>query len=391
MLRPSEKIGAFQTALSTRLSVTGLGGLFNKKDKPEFAFPIFLAYIFILTDETKHYTVSALPITAGITMKKLLLAALILAVLAAGGWYFYQQQHKSGLPAGFAQSNGRLELNRLDVASLYPGRVQKMRVDEGSEVKEGDVLAELSSETSTSRVEAAKAQKQRAQESSVRAGAEIKAYEQRLKVAQLDLDNALQMRRDGLVSDSEVSRRRAERDSAAASVAAAKAARAESLAAVNAAQAQISEASSANDDMFIRSPKAGRVEYRIAEEGSVIASGGKVVSLLDPADVSMNIFLPAAQAGRLKVGGEARIVLDGLSAVFPAQISFIASEAQFTPKNVETADERAKLMFKVKLKIPAETALKYSGLLKGGMTGNGYVRLDGQAQWPSELAVKPPQ
>lgn len=323
-------------------------------------------------------------------MKKLFIPLLI-AALAGGGWYFYQMQNRSTLPAYIAQSNGRLELERFDVASLYPGRVKNIAVEEGSEVKAGDVLAELASDTSSSRVEAAKAQKQRARESSARADAEIRAYGQRLKVAQLELDNALAMRRDGLVSDSEVSRRRAERDGAAASVAAAKAARAESLAAVNAAQAQISEASSANDDMFIRSPKACRVEYRIAEEGSVIASGGKVVSLLDPADVSMNIFLPAAQAGRLKVGGEARIVLDGLSAVFPARISFIASEAQFTPKNVETADERAKLMFKIKLKIPAETALKYSGLLKGGMTGNGYVRLDDQAQWPSELAVKPPQ
>lgn len=324
-------------------------------------------------------------------MKKLLPAVLLLAALAGGGWYVYQQRHQSGLPAGFTQSNGRLELNRFDVASLYPGRVQKMRVDEGSEVKAGDVLAELSSETSTSRVEAAKAQKQRAEESTARADAEIKAYEQRLKVAQLDLDNALQMRRDELVSDSEVSKRRAERDSAAASVQAAKAVRAESRAAVNAAQAQIGEASSANDDMLIRSPKTGRVEYRIAEEGSVIASGGKVVSLLDPADVSMNIFLPNGQMSRLKVGGEARIVLDGIAAVFPAKIAFIATDAQFTPKNVETADERAKLMFKVKLKIPEKTALQYKGLLKGGMTGNGYVRLDDKAQWPSELAVRLPQ
>ncbi|MCQ9326480.1 hypothetical protein NQ012_05930 [Neisseria dentiae] len=56
--RPSEKPGAFQTAPTTRLSVTGLGRLFNKKDRPEFAFPIFLAYIFILTDEARHYIVS---------------------------------------------------------------------------------------------------------------------------------------------------------------------------------------------------------------------------------------------------------------------------------------------------------------------------------------------
>ena len=77
--------------------------------------------------------------------------------------------------------------------------------------------------------------------------------------------------------------------------------------------------------------------------------------------------------------------------MFPAKISFIATNAQFTPKAVETANERAKLMFKVKLKIPADIVLKYNRLLKGGMTGNGYVRTNTQSGWPAELAVKLPQ
>lgn len=324
-------------------------------------------------------------------MKKSLIALAIALAAIAAGWFAYRQYNVGSLPTGFARSNGRLELNRLDIASLYPGRVKAVLVDEGSNVQEGDVLAELSSDTASSRVEAAKAQKQRAQEMSARADAEIKAYEQRLKVAQLELDNAQAMRRTELISDSELRKRRAERDSATAALQAAKAARAESLAAITAAGAQMSEAASANNDMTIRSPKAGRVEYKIAEVGSVIASGSKVVSLLDPSDVSMNIFLPNREMSRLKVGDEARIVLDGIDAVFPAQISFIATNAQFTPKNVETENERAKLMFKIKLKVPAETALKYQGLLKGGMTGNGYVRVNEQAQWPADLAVKLPQ
>ena len=324
-------------------------------------------------------------------MKKIIIALLVAIVVIAAGLYAYRQHNAGRLPAGLAHSNGRLELNRLDIASLYPGRIKAMPVDEGSIVKEGDVLAELSSDTSESRVAAAKAQKQRAQESTARADAEIRSYEQQLKVAQLELDNALNMRREDLVSDSEVRKRRASRDSAAASVQAAKAARAESLAAVNAAGAQESEATSANQDMTIRSPKAGLVEYRIAEIGSVIAAGSKVVGLLDPADVSMNIFLPNRQMSRLKVGGEARIVLDGINAVFPARVAFIATDAQFTPKAVETQTERDKLMFKVKLKIPEATALQYQGLLKGGMTGNGYVRMDEQTQWPSELTVKLPK
>lgn len=323
-------------------------------------------------------------------MKKIL-AIVVLAALAGGGWYYYQQQNKQTLPEGFAQSNGRLELNRFDVASLYAGRVQAMLVDEGSEIKVGDVLAELSSATSTGQLDAAKAQKQRAQEAVARAEAEIKAYEQQQKVAQLELGNAQTLRRDDLVSDSEVTKRRAARDGASASVNAARAARDEAQAAVAAAQAQIDQAASVNDDMAIRAPISGRVEYKIAEVGNVIAAGSKVVSLLDPRDASMTIFLPTTQISSLKVGDEARIVLDGMAAVWPAQITFIATDAQFTPKSVETQSEREKLMFKVKLKVPEDMAERYNGLLKGGLTGNGYVRLDKQAQWPQDLAVKLPQ
>ena len=325
-------------------------------------------------------------------MKKTpILVSLAVTVVAAAAGFAYYRQHQAALPQHVVHSNGRLELKRLDVASLYPGRVTALHVDEGADVAADDVLAELSSDTSSSQLEAAEAQKRRAEETVARADAEIRAHQQQLKVAELEWRNTLQLKRDDLVSDAEVQKRRAARDSAEAAVQAARAARAEAAAAVSATRAQIKQAASANDDMTIRSPIAGRVEYRMAEIGSVIAAGSKVVSLLDPSDVSMHIFLPNPQAAPLRVGDEARIVLDGVDAVWPATVSFIATDAQFTPKAVETTDERAKLMFKVRLKIPAETALQYRSLLKGGMTGNGYVRTDGSADWPAALAARLPQ
>ena len=351
-------------------------------------------------------------------MKKVVLIAVI-AALAAGGFWYYRQHHNGELPEWIAQSNGRLELNRIDVASLYPGRVKAMPAEEGAEVKAGDVLAELSSETSGSRLEEAQAAEARQQEAVsraraaeaqmkqtvARAQANVAASRQQQRVARMELDNARKLFADQLVSQSEVTKRQADYERAAAAVKAAEAARdeaqatvaqsaaaqAEAKAAVAQAKAAVKSASSANDDMNIRAPISGRVEYKIAEVGNVVASGSKVVSLLDPNDVSMNIFLPTGSISRLKVNDDARIRLDGIDAVFPAKIQFIATDAQFTPKAVETIDERAKLMFKVKLRIPRETAVKYNRLLKGGMTGNGFVKTDGKAAWPSELAVKLPQ
>ena len=105
--------------------------------------------------------------------------------------------------------------------------------------------------------------------------------------------------------------------------------------------------------MILKSTVDGRVLYRLAEEGEVLGSGGKVLTLVNLSDVYMEIYLPAQDAVKAKLGADARIVLD----VAPeyaarAKVSFVAPEAQFTPKEVETRSERDKLMFRVKLSVP---------------------------------------
>lgn len=351
-------------------------------------------------------------------MKKLWILILLI-VVAAVGWYFWQQQQQAdALPAGIVSSNGRLELEQFDIASLYPGRVEDILVDEGEDVVVDQLLVKLSSTQSESQLTAAQATEQRvrqmvvqaqagrnqAEQTMARAQAEINAQREQQKVAKMDLDNARMMHNENLISNSELSSRLAAYNGATAAVQAAQAAYAEAQAAaqqidaqvaearagVNEAKAQQQAASSMNEDMQIRSPKAGRVEYRITEVGSVIAAGNKVISLLDTEDAFMNIFLPNQQMSGLQVGDEARIVLDGLDNVWPAEVSFIASEAQFTPKSVETQNEREKLMFKVRIKLPVEVSQRYKGLLKGGMTGNGYVRSDSSIAWPEDLTVKLP-
>ena len=285
---------------------------------------------------------------------------------------------------GIAAVNGRLELKRLDIATLYPGRVEEILVQEGNEVKRNQPLARLSSSISQAQVSAAQAQKKRAEESVARALSEIDARQQQVNVTKVELNNAQKLRLDNLISSSELERRQAAYKASLAAVNT-------TQAAVAQAQAQLEQAQSQKTDMLMKAPKDGRVEYQIAEVGNVLGAGGKVVSLLDPTDTYINVFLTAPQMNQLKLGDEARIVIDGMDAVFPANITFIANNAQFTPKSVETTEERAKLMFKVKLQLPVDIALKYKLLLKGGMTGLGYVKYDQQAQWPAQLNVRLPQ
>lgn len=105
---------------------------------------------------------------------------------------------------GIAAVNGRLELKRLDIATLYPGRVEEILVQEGNEVKRNQPLARLSSSISQAQVSAAQAQKKRAEESVARALSEIDARQQQVNVTKLELNNAQKLRLDNLISSSEL-------------------------------------------------------------------------------------------------------------------------------------------------------------------------------------------
>lgn len=350
-------------------------------------------------------------------MKKFAIVILIAAALA-GSYFLQKNWHTENGLQGIASVNGRIEVERLDIASLYAGRVEEIYIQEGQDVSKNQPLVRLSSSQSQSQVNSAQAQiaaaeasvnnaqaqKRRATESVSRANAEIAAQQQKANIAKLELSNAKNLHHDNLISSSELERRQANYKASLAAVETAKAAKAEAQATITQAQATISQAEatvnqakafaeqadSQNDDMLIRAPLDGRIEYKIAMLGSVVGIGGKVVSLLDTSTVYLNVFLPAHQSNLVRLNDEARIKIDGSDIVFPAKVVFVASEAQFTPKSVETSEERSKLMFKIKLQIPTDIAIQHKNLLKGGMTAMCYVKYDAQASWSGDLAIKLP-
>ena len=117
-----------------------------------------------------------------------------------------------------------------------------------------------------------------------------------------------------------------------------------------------------------------------------------MLNLVDLGDVYMTFFLPKASAGRVRMGAEVRLILDAAPQyVIPAQVSFVADVAQFTPKTVETAEERQKLMFRIKARIAPELLKKYIRSVKTGLPGMAYVQLDEQSVWPVHLEVRLPQ
>jgi HlyD family secretion protein len=308
-----------------------------------------------------------------------------------GAFVYWQREEGTRVPAGFARSNGRIEVERTDVATKTAGRVAQVLVQEGDLIAQGGTIARMDAAEIEARRAALAAALRRATEAIDKAEAALAVQVAQKRLAELELGRATSLESGGVGSHATADERRAQFAVAQAMVASAKADVADALAARAAAQANLGEIDATIADLTLTAPVAGRIEYRLAREGEVLAAGGKVVTLLDLADAYMTVFLPTSESGRAAIGAEARVVLDATpNTVLPAIVSFVSSEAEFTPKTVETGDEREKLMYRVKLRFDPALLESHRNTVKAGVTGLAYVKLDPAARWPDALAVRLP-
>ncbi|MGB3580162.1 MAG: HlyD family efflux transporter periplasmic adaptor subunit, partial [Roseiarcus sp.] len=296
------------------------------------------------------------------------------------------------LPDGIVKSNGRIEATQVDVSSKYAGRLAEVTVEEGSSVTQGQVIARISSPEYEAQLRAAKADVQKANDALAAAEAEITSRQSALEFAKSDFERGQELMKTGFITKQVFEQRKRNYDSAVAAVKSFTSQRDQALSHIANAEAEVDRIQSIIDDLTLVSPRIGRVQYQLARAGEVVAAGAPIVTILDLTDVYMTVFLPAADAGRLTVGDEARIILDPVpDYVIPAKVSFVAADAQFTPKTVETTDERAKLMFRTKLKIDPQILQQFYTRVKTGVRGMGFVRTKADVEWPDELQVKLPK
>jgi HlyD family secretion protein len=295
------------------------------------------------------------------------------------------------MPEGIVKTNGRIEATEVDVAAKYPGRLATVSVNEGDEVTAGQVVATISSPETEAQLRGAQAQLLKAKQSLAEVVALIAQRKSDLDFARPDYERGKTLLDHGNIPQQVVDQRRNKLEAAEAGYVAANAQRDQAEAAIKAAEADVERLQSILVDLVLVSPRSGRVQYRLARAGEVVAAGQRVLTILDLNDVYMTIYLPANVAGPLMLGDEARTILDPIPQyVLPNTISFVATEAQFTPKSVETAEEREKLMFRVKLQADPQVINKYYRQVKTGVRGLGFVRTDPKIPWPAELAVKLP-
>lgn len=323
-------------------------------------------------------------------LRPVIAALLALAALAAIGWYVLDRQ-AGGLPDGFASGNGRLEADQIDIATRIPGRIAEIRVGEGVLVQPGDVLAvmdtrELEAQRARAEADVARAN---SQVEEVRAMIDLRRAEN--AQAQDEYDRASALAERGVTSRSVADQQKTRLTTSAAALHAAEAQLTTAQRGVEAATALVAQIETQIDDATLRAPVLGRVLYRLGQPGEVLGGGGKIITLLDLSQVYMEMFLPADQAMRTGLGAEARIRLDSIPYAIPAYVSFVSPEAQFTPKQVETAEEREKLMFRVKVRLPEELVAGNLEQVKTGLRGVAFIRLAGaeDAPWPRDFVGDP--
>ncbi|WP_029919683.1 HlyD family secretion protein [Nevskia soli] len=341
----------------------------------------------------------------------------VTAVVAVIAWLAWTALKPTGPGTSFVSGNGRIEATEIDIATKLAGRVQDVLVNEGDFVRAGQPLANMQSDVLEAQRDEARARYREAVNSVNTAQAQVAMRKSDKAVAQAvvaqresELDAARRrlarsstLSGEGAASIQELDDDRARMRGAQAALTAAQAQVNAAQAAIEAAQSQVigagssvaaAEATIARidadiQDSLLRSPRDGRVQYRIAQPGEVLGAGGRVLNVVDLGDVYMTFFLPETAAGRVALGSEVHIVLDAAPQfVIPARVSYVSSTAQFTPKTVETASERQKLMFRVKAQIARDLLEKHLTMVKTGLPGVAWIKLDDQATWPAGLGVK---
>ena len=351
-------------------------------------------------------------------MKKRLLFWIILAVALCGAFALYDfiANRKPYDDTKFVMGNGRIEATEVTISAKLAGRIEKIYIEGGQLVTNGQKLVEM--QTDELRADLLKAKAALAE-----AEAKVKEAESAIAVREAEAEAA-----KGTVAEKKSQLRGAENkerrfkstasgalpvteiedaetmvqshkaqlmsaeasaQKAAAEVESAKSRLEVARADVEAQKAAIKRIEVDLNDCTIVAKHDGRIQYRIAQVGEMVGSGAGILNLVDLTDVYMTLFIPEKLIGSIAQGAECRIVLDAAKEwPIHANISYVSSIAQFTPKTVETEVEREKLMFKVRARIPPENLKKYIEYARTGLPGVAYVRLDPTAEWPEFLRTR---
>ena len=297
-----------------------------------------------------------------------------------------------GMRNGRPDGSGTIECTQIQVSPQVTGRIIQFEWQEGEAVQVGAVVAKLDPadyELKRNEVRAALAQAQ-AQLDLMLAGArdedvqrareQVREAEAAARAAQADFERIRQVFEKKSATQKQMDDARAGTDRASAVLAAAQQAleklvrgnRQEEIrvaqAAVDLVQARLAQAEKALADCSVLAPMDGVITTKIREAGEYVGPGAALLTLSRLDEVWLSVYVPETRLGGVKLGQAARVRLDGDARWFDGKVTFISPEAEFTPKNVQTPEERVKLVYRIKITLPNP-----DGVFKPGMPADGYL------------------
>ncbi len=363
-----------------------------------------------------------------LSAKTVLLVGILIVIATVAGLYSIKRFVASrALPEGLIQANGRIEGDHVTIASKFAGRVQELLAREGDTVHAGQILVRLDDAQVRTRVEQARrgfealeSQVQAAHSSLAVLNLEvplaIEAADAGIRSARAAVDKAKavedEARRDvarmrPLIPEQAVSRQQLDQAEAKWSVARSDIAVARSrltqavkeLAQAelgwkrirtkenevtalerqrDQAEAALAEAESILADLTIVAPTGGTITTRMVDAGEVVVAGAPLLELVDLDHLYLKVYVPEVLIGKLRLDLPARIYTDAFpDQPFDATVRYIASKAEFTPKEVQTPDERVKLIYEVRLYLAENPDRK----LTPGLPADGIIRWKADAEW----------
>ncbi len=315
----------------------------------------------------------------GKLFKQIALAGAVVFLMGVLGFSFFIKDKKA-LPPGFVAGNGRLEATEVDIAAKSAGRLKDVLVKEGDFVKKDQIVARMDTSVLDAQLKQAEAEVKRVKQARETALSRVESVRLKAELAGKELERSKNLFAKGITTQQQLDRDVTARQALEADYLAIRSSVTEAENAIESAVAQTERLKAEISDCMLKSPINGPVLSRLAEPGEILPNGGKVLTIVDPTDVYMNVYLSEQAAGEIPLGGDARVVLDAIPGKpFASRVAYVSSKAQFTPKDVEASEERQKLVFRVTI-----TLTEYDDpRLKPGMPGVAYIRLDPSAKWPA--------
>lgn len=281
------------------------------------------------------------------------IAVVVIVITAVLAW----QRVTRTSDSAFLVASGRIEGRLTTLSARSAGRVAEIKADEGHTVERGQVLVQLADPALRERINSLVAR--------------VRRTEASLAQAERELVRNQKLMADGFITQQMMERTRLEADVQSA--------------ALREARASLAEQQRYLDEMTVRAPTGGTVLVRTIERGEWVQPGTPLYTLVDLNQLYLKIYVPEPDIGKIVHHQPARVHVDAFpSRHFPARVSKIANEAEFTPKNVETREERVKLVFAVELALDENP----DGVLKPGMPADAVVRLEDGPEWITPLPGK---